>query len=234
MPESLSTPDGKTLELEQQAAQEFARAMAAPEPDAAPDYPPPRRRRNPDAPFGYEEDGATPKAPYGIGANGKPRQNRAGPGRGGKPRVQDAVKAARAELPARDYSKDLAETVDGLWAALAFLPPTQAQATILKGNKGGLVAGFNLSAQHNPIVRRGIEYWCSDGGWMINAAMLIAPFALQSAALWFRPESLAKMGTSKEELAEIAGKDFREFVAAQERALAELVEEARLAEEVAA
>lgn len=236
MPETLTNAEGKTLELEQQGEREFAAAMAAPEvPDSGePDYPAPRRRRNPDAPFGYEQDGTTPKTPFGIGANGKPRQNRPGPGRGGKndkPRVQAAPRTAAAELPARDYSKDLAEGIDGFWAALAFFPPTQAQATILKGNKGGLVAGFNLSAQHNPYVRRGVEYFCSDAGWMINAAMLIAPFALQSAALWFKPESLAKMETSKEELAAIAQKDFKDFVEQQEKALADLVDEARRAEE---
>lgn len=236
MAESLATADGKAIDLEAEGEREFARAMAAPEPpaDDTPDYPAPRRRRNPDAPFGLDEDGK-PKAPYGFGVNGKPRQNMPGPGRGGKkadkPRVQAAAKTAAVELPARDYSADLAESVDGLWVALAFLPPTQAQATILKANKNGLVAGLNLSAQHNPYVRRGIEYFCGEAAWMINAAILVAPFAIQSAALWFRPDSLRNLGTSREELASVAQADFKAYVEEQEKALAEMVEEKRHAEQ---
>lgn len=236
MAESLATADGKVIDLEAEGEREFARAMAVPEPgaDDAPDYPAPRRRRNPDAPFGLDDNGK-PKAPYGFGVNGKPRQNMPGPGRGGKkadkPRVQAATKAVAAELPARDYSADLAESIDGFWVALAFLPPTQAQATILKGNKNGLVAGLNLSAQHNPYVRRGIEYFCGEAAWMINAAMLVAPFAIQSIALWVKPDSLKNMGTSREELAEIAQADFKAYVEQQEKALADLVEEKRQAEQ---
>jgi hypothetical protein len=231
MPESLATADGKVIDLEAEGEREFARAMAAPEADAdqAPDYPPPRKRRNPDAPFGLGDDGK-PKAPYGFGVNGKPRQNLPGPGRGGKqaakadkPRVQAATKAVAPDLPAKDYSADLAETIDGFWVGLAFLPPTQAQATILKANRNGLVAGLNLSAQHNPYVRRGIEYFCGEAAWMVNAAMMIAPFAIQSAALWFKPDSLKNLGTSKEELAEIAQADFKAYVEEKEKALAELV-----------
>jgi len=240
VPESLQMPDGTPVDIDDEGEKAFNAAMAVPEPSAqgeAPDYPAPRRRRDPDAPFGFEEDGKTPKAPYGLGANGKPRQNMPGPGRGGKkhdkPRVQPASRETALALPARDYSAELGESLDGLWAGLAFLPPTQAQATILKANKMGLVGGLNLSAQHNPYVRRGVEYFCSDASWMINAAMMIGPFALQSAALWFRPSRLETvMGTSAEELAAIAQADFKAFVAEQEKALAELLEEARAAEQL--
>lgn len=222
------TADGKVIDLDA-TDRAFATAMAAPEPAETPDYPAPRKKRDPDAPFGFDTDGK-PKAPFGIGANGKPRQNQPGPGRGkttaaDKPRIQPAGKTASPAVVLRDYSAELSDSFDGLWTALAFLPPMQAQACILKANKGGMVSGLNLSAQHNPIVRRGVEYLVSDASWMVNAAMLIMPFALQSAALWFRPSALESMGTSRDALAAQTQRDFAEFVAQQQAALSELLAE---------
>lgn len=40
-------------------------------------------KANPDAPFGYEDDGITPKAPYGYKTNGKPRLSNRGARPGG-------------------------------------------------------------------------------------------------------------------------------------------------------
>jgi hypothetical protein len=88
MPESLTSPDGAAVPMDP----EFARAMAAPEPGAKPDYPAPPKR-DPKAPHGYDGDGK-PKAPYGYKADGVPRQVPAGPG---KPSRQDK---ARVQAPA--------------------------------------------------------------------------------------------------------------------------------------
>lgn len=239
MAEALVTADGKAVPLDDIPADAaFAAAMAAPEPSSQPDYPAPRRRKDPDFPFGKNEDGS-PVAPYGIGNNGKPRQNPPGPGRGGakheKSRTQQAPAGKSAPVPvgpARDYTADLLDFEDGLWVAMAAVPPTQAQATILKANREQMAAGLNLSAQHNPMVRRGVEYLCSDAGWMINAATMVAPFLLQSAALWFRPAALEQMGTSKDELAATAKKDFEDFIAEQQKSLAETLRAQR--EELAA
>ena len=206
MPEALVTADGQLVEAEpDQAAQDqFDKAMAADPPagEGKPDYPAPRKRRDPDAPFGYEPDGATPKAPYGIGANGKPRQNLPGPGRGGKTakgadkaRTQTAVKAVAPQLPGADYSAELAEFSEGLWMVLAGIPVSakmdslkvrvRAQAAVLKENGPALIRAANLGAQHNATVRAGvIALTGGSASWVLPAMFMITPFVAQSAQLW--------------------------------------------------
>jgi hypothetical protein len=241
MPETLSTADGAALTGvivppdplgPDPSDQAFAKSMAAG--GQSPDYPPPRHKRDPEAPHGRGPDGV-PLAPYGHNQKtGRPNITQPGPGRGGKKdpagkaRVQDAASSSStSSSPTRtDYTADLADFADGLWAGLAFLPPTQAQATILKANTAGLVQGFNLSAAHNPLIRRGVEYVSGEGGWMINSAMLIAPFALQSFALWFRPATLKdQVGASKEELAQIAKDELQARIEEQKAALTKQIAE---------
>lgn len=88
MPETLTGEDGAAVPMDP----EFARAMAAPESGARPDYPAPPKR-DPLAPHGRDADGK-PIAKYGYKADGTPRQVPAGPG---KPSKQDK---ARTQAPA--------------------------------------------------------------------------------------------------------------------------------------
>ena len=88
MPETLTSPDGAAVPMDP----EFARAMAAPEPGAKPDYPAPPKR-DALAPHGRDADGK-PIAKYGYKADGVPRVVPAGPG---KPSKADK---ARTQAPA--------------------------------------------------------------------------------------------------------------------------------------
>lgn len=73
MAEGLQTPDGKKIEVTEA---DFARAMAAPEPDEPVAAAPPRK--DPDAPYGRTKDGAPKRGP------------------GGRPSKHDAPRAAKA------------------------------------------------------------------------------------------------------------------------------------------
>lgn len=102
--ETLTGPDGAQIAIDP-GEQQFAAAMAAPEPGKGdkPDFPAPRRR-DPVAPHGREDDG-TPKAPFGLKADGTPRISPAGPGRGKTgardvSRVQAADSKPKAAAPA--------------------------------------------------------------------------------------------------------------------------------------
>lgn len=98
MGETLTAPDGTAIPVDP-ADQQFAAAMAAPEPGERPAYPSPRRR-DPEAPHGRNDDG-TPKAPYGTKPDGKPRVGPPGPGRGKTgPRDARTEKPAAASKPA--------------------------------------------------------------------------------------------------------------------------------------
>jgi len=73
MAEGLQTPDGQKVEVTEQ---DFARAMAAPEPDEPVAAAPPRK---------------DPLAPYGLTKDGQPKR-----GPGGRPARYDAPRAAKA------------------------------------------------------------------------------------------------------------------------------------------
>jgi hypothetical protein len=109
MAESLTAADGLAIPLDP-AEQQFAAAMAAPEPGEKPDYPAPPKRDK-EAPHGRNADG-TPKAPHGFKADGTPRVVPPGPGRGhqhgdDKPRVTKP--GAKGGTPQRQPQRDAAE-----------------------------------------------------------------------------------------------------------------------------
>jgi hypothetical protein len=83
MAEGLVNADGQAVPLDT-SEQQFAAAMAAPEPGARPDYPAPPKR-DPAAPHGRDTQG-NPLAPHGVKADGTPRMVPPGPGRGHKTR----------------------------------------------------------------------------------------------------------------------------------------------------
>lgn len=101
----------------------FAAAMGAPAKPKEPGAPP---EIDPEAPHGRDDNGA-PLTPYGLTKEGKVRRSAAGrKSRDDQPRtappssapaVPDGKKAAAA---AKDYSKALSETADGLWVLATF------------------------------------------------------------------------------------------------------------------
>jgi len=80
--------------------------------------------------------------------------------------------------------------------ALAVLPVPKdevrirlrVQAHVLKETGDGLAAGVGACAEHNGVVRWGVEKLTKGGGaWVFPAALAIAPFAVQTAAVWKAP-----------------------------------------------
>lgn len=208
MPEGLATADGETISFDE-TEQEFARAMAAPtadDPEAPgpPDLPP----VDPEAPWGRTASGAPKKKP------GRPRKDRprtvpgssvskpAAPSGRGKPAAEPG--------PAKDYSEGLGDFTQIIWMALAGLPipweetriRCRVQAAVLKENQAGVVSGVNILAQHNKIVRWGVEKLTGgDAGWIFPAALALMPFAVQTNMLWRVPVNgdMQKMAAGVEE-----------------------------------
>jgi hypothetical protein len=204
--EGLRTAAGQDVDLEA-AERAFAAAMATPEPPAGgqpagPDYPGPRRKRDPEAPFGRNPDGS-PVLRYGLNAKGLPAQNPPGPGRGGK---KDPAEQARVQKqPAADgkgnaakddYTRELVEFTDGCWMLMAGTPvpwkrlagfkaKMRAQAALLKENQAGIVNAVNLGAVHNEQVRAKVEAVTTGAvSWVLPAMFMLTPFVASSAALW--------------------------------------------------
>ncbi len=160
MPEGLSTSAGQPIDLDA-AEQQFAAAMAAPEPGQRPDYPPPAHRDDA-APHGRDAQG-NPLAPFGF-KNGTniPRRTVAGPGRSPKagsndaPRVQKAGRDVApkpktaldpAELSAR-RAADATTTLELLAAGgslLAMIGSARAQAAFTKAKATGNEARQKLA-----------------------------------------------------------------------------------------
>lgn len=192
MAEGLQTAGGNVLDVPPaEMPREFAAAMAAPEP-TDPQVPAPPAK-DPEAPYGRKADGSPKKGP-----GGRPPRAAKDPD---KPRVQKATEAAAAAGEIRDFTQDLAELTDGMWLMMASFPVTQAQAAVLKANQAGLCHGFNVAAQHNRMIRRGVELLSGEGTWVMVVGMALAPFITTSWALWMAPERLEAAGMSRDDLA---------------------------------
>lgn len=186
MAETLMTADGATLDLDT-AERDFARSMAAPEPSEPQAPAPPRRTADPEAPYGRTVSGRPKRAPGGRPP--KPRVTEAAPATSG------TAKGKAAAEPA-DYTGRLGEFTSALWMVMAGSPvpndglrlKIRAQARILKEHQGGLCQGVNLMAQHNSVIRRGVEaLTMGSAGWVLPAVMAVAPFAVQTGQLWRSP-----------------------------------------------
>lgn len=212
----LATPDGKPVEgvepldhTEQSwAAAQAAQARAADSSTQGEMPAPPKK--DPEAPFGRTKDGAPKKAPGGRPPNPP------------KARVEQPTKAT-APNDVKDYTQDLAELTEGIWFLMAQMPPTQAQAAVLKAHRPGLVHGWNIAAQNNAMIRSGVEALTGKATWVAAVAMATAPFVLHSLALWTKSdEQLVAAGMpTKEQLAESTHKDLQALAAEQEAALRE-------------
>jgi hypothetical protein len=183
MPEALATADGRKLDLDN-SERAFAAAMAAPRADE-PEHPAPPKRApsDPDAPYGRRVDGTPKKAPGG---------------RPPKPREVEAPKDAKgndskAQGSAQDYARGLGEFLGGVQLVLAVVPipndnirvHARYQSAVLEKTGDGLATGLGTVAEHNAMVRWGVEKLTQGGGaWIFPAVMAIAPFAVSTALLW--------------------------------------------------
>jgi len=189
MAEGLSTADGTTIDLGN-IDQEFTAAMAAPpadEPEAP--APPDVAPFDPEAPFGRKIDG-TPKTRPG----GRPPKER--------PRVTTQKALDGPEKPGKDgpgpgYAEGLKEFLAGVALGLAVIPMPEesalrvrcrVQAVVLKETGDGLAKGLAVTAEHNGIVRWGVEKLTAGGSaWVFPAALAVMPFAIQTSMLWKAP-----------------------------------------------
>ncbi|HEY1617992.1 MAG TPA: hypothetical protein VGG25_10265 [Streptosporangiaceae bacterium] len=255
MPVKDADPEAATL------TDAFSAAMDAPPAPREPAAPP---AIDPDAPHGRDEETGEPLAPFGLTKEGRPRKSAAGrkPGRDDQPRTgevtrpkADEPKAGRMLLEPKNFAAPLGELADSAWMALTFgaqLPLGQipllsrlpagkgrtlgelltsatlrieAQAALLMSNRDGLVAAVNISAQHSPRARRLVERLeAGDITWCLMAGTLAAPFLVQTRMLWAGQLSV-------EQLAEGNRREFKDFT---DRLLAQVADQAALAEAAAA
>ena len=192
MAEGLSTADGQRIDLDD-VDQEFAAAMAAPSGDdpEAPG-PPDIGPVDPDAPYGRKVDGTPKKAPGGRPPKARTTDRKALPSGS----AEKDTKGSKSAGDAQTYAKGLEEFLAGVALALAVLPVPQdelrvrlrVQAHVLRETGDGLAAGLGACAEHNSVARWAVEKLTTGGGaWVFPAALAVAPFAVQTAAVWKAP-----------------------------------------------
>jgi len=213
MAEGLATADGQKIDLDD-VDREFAAAMAAPSSDepeapAPPDMPP----YDPEAPYGRKIDGTPKKAPGGRPAKPRTTTQKALPAGGS----QKDAKGGKDAGDATTYAKGLEEFFAGIALALAVLPipadeiriRCRVQAHVLKETGDGLAAGLGSCAEHNSVARWAVEKVTKGGGaWVFPAALAIAPFAVQTAAVWKAPVE-GDMRTAADRIEEEALAEFK-------------------------
>jgi hypothetical protein len=178
--ESLTTADGKPLDL-QAAETQFARAMAAPPAD--PDLPaPPKREVNP--PDGDDHQADKPA---------KPRP---------KP-VKPRAKAVTA--PKADYSAEASEFVANAWLLAAVVPYTSPYATVISGSRDALIPALAEGAKHSETIRQWVA-GTSEHAWKVHLTMAAVQMSLQAWTI-YRDPVLRKACEAKTraELAEAMG-----------------------------
>lgn len=182
----LTTPDGQQLD-DAEVQQQFAEAMAAPEPDE-PMAPAPERQA------GDEQTGRRRRTRADDATAGDERRHtrarttgsRAGQTRGGGRRD------AKAEV-SQSYAEPIGEFLQALTitGAVAPLPRSplmvrvRLQANLVAEHSAGLTKGIDAAAQNNAVIRRGVEaLTMGSAGWVLPAVLAVAPFAASSYALW--------------------------------------------------
>lgn len=194
MAEGLATADGEKIDLDD-VEQKFAAVMAAPPADD-PEHPAPPDIGpvDPEAPYGRTLKGEPKKGPGGRPPRERPRVTTAAPKALSGP--HQPGKDGTRPGAARDYAAGLAEFLGGVQLALAVLPfPSDSirvharyQAAVIEQTGDGLASGLGTIAEHNAMIRWGVEKLTQGGGaWVFPAAMAIAPFAVSSVMLWKAP-----------------------------------------------
>jgi hypothetical protein len=91
---------------------------------------------------------------------------------------------------------------------------------VLKEQQAGLVGGVNIIAQHNGIVRWGVEKLAAgDAAWIFPAALALMPFAVQTSMLWRVPVNgdMEKMAArTEEDFAEVFGSILKQMGLAED------------------
>lgn len=182
--------EGLALE-EADVNREFAQAMAAPEPDE-PEAPAPKRADAKASPAA-EAPRSRSKDDKARTASAVPSTRRTGTGR------RASKKPATEAAPVKGkYAKPVAELLDALVLAAAIVPMPEttttvrvrAQARLIQAHESGLAAAIDAAACHNAMIRRGVEaLTMGSAGWVLPAAMAVAPFAMASVQLWRSPVS---------------------------------------------
>ncbi len=166
MAEGLQTETGEPIDVPPVATptpdQEWAAAMAAPEPDEKQAPAPPKK---------------DPEAPYGRRADGTPKKR---PG-GRPPKAKQQVKAEkpRTQSARTDFTEPLDDVARLAWGVLAVTAPADAAA--VKTHAPGMVKAWNALAQENQAVARGIE-WLTTGSAYGAVVMATVPLVLQVLA----------------------------------------------------
>jgi hypothetical protein len=223
MPEGLATAEGEKIDLDH-VEQDFARAMAAP------------LATDPEAPA-PPDIGTDPEAPFGRRVDGSPKKSRGGRPPKERPRTQETPKALTGKQePGKDKDKEpgpghaqgLSDFTEVLWMALAGLPipgderriRCRVQAAVLKENQAGVVGGVSIMAQHNGVIRWGVERLVGGGGaWIFPAALALMPFAVQTTMLWKAPvngDMQEMAGKVEEEFSEVFASILKEMGLAED------------------
>ena len=190
MGEQLATADGNPIDLDA-SDQAFAAAMAAPASggpaEAEAPAPPRRPPADPEAPYGRTKDGQPKRGPGGRPP--KPREI--------EPPKDTGGKQGSGQKPAGPgYTQQLAEFCEGLWMLGAAIPiphdalriRVRCQAAVIEQNTGGIAKGVGIMAEHNGTVRAGVEkITTGSAGWVLPAMFALAPFVVQTAAVWRAP-----------------------------------------------
>ena len=211
MAEGLATEDGTAIDLDAAEA-DFARAMAAPEPDE-PEHPAPPKRVQPTEEELGEKYGWT-TLPDGTRrakrAKGRPAKARTTDAKPQEPQKSSKPSGKPGQTDAKpDLTQPLSELTSALWMVAAAAPipveglrvKVRAQAKILRENQAGVVQGVGIMAANNGTIRRGVEaLTMGSAGWVLPATMALAPFAVQSMAVWrAKPEDLAELAAQTEQ-----------------------------------
>lgn len=163
---TLETESGRKVDIDADAiTAEFQQAMND---DTPPTQAPPRRPPKPPA---------DPDAP-------KPR-------RGRLPKAEQSRTTTAAASPVKDdYTADAEQTVGGLWAVAAMLPPTQPYALVIDANSDALVGALAAGAKHNSTIRK----FVSSGGnsWMLQLAGVGMSMGMQALQLARDPQMRAQ------------------------------------------
>lgn len=202
MTEGLQTPDGENVKLDQ----EFARSMAAPEPDEPIASAPPRK--DPDAPHGRTKDGEPKKGP-----GGRPPKSEHD-----KPRVRKRTSTPddSTPAPAPQTHDDRVEGVQGLVQLVSLVPMTLYLRT---EDKSWYADCITLDAASEPLAKAVADTADKNAGFarLVDKATAAGPYAaLVSVGISFTAQLAANHGVTMAKA--LGAKDRDELIAEFEKA----------------